>query len=101
MFPQTKGVLLWCRHAEGAPEGSYLCDVTFEGTAATARDIGVKPDGRLDCIYPRDFEDAPHMPLRDGEYKVEWFRDLGVGRQLVLVTTFERRGGKLRREWES
>ena len=101
MFPQTKGVLLWCRHAESVPEAYYLCDVTFEGTTATARDIGVKSDGRLDCIYPKDFDNAPHMPLRDGEYKVEWFRDLGIGRELVLVTTFERRAGKLRREWES
>jgi hypothetical protein len=102
LYPNTRGVLLWCRHSKGAPLGKYLCEVTFEAKTATAREFTPKTDGRLDCVYPADFEDAPTLPLKDGEYEVEWFREVGsgVGRESIVKSAFERKSGKLRRDWE-
>lgn len=110
-FP-LPGVVLGVLSNDGQKLKIYRCDVTdphrmtttadksrvvFFGSAEKALDH-VEPDSVGAFLYPKDFKDAPQLPLEDGTYSVSWWSfggSRGPGRQLVATDEFEIRDGVL------
>jgi hypothetical protein len=42
-----------------------------------------------------NFNNAPSLPLEDGDYTVEWAIERGIGKELLARMTFTIQGGKV------
>jgi hypothetical protein len=75
MFPHLRGVLLWVRPKNEAPmeSGTYFCVVEGPNQRHPQAKSVVEDfsGGSLQLIYPKDFSDAPALPLDAGDYAVD------------------------------
>jgi hypothetical protein len=101
LFPQLRGVLLWAYPRDGSAieAGTFISVVRAPAPDAMRSEARITRDRASDdalrVTYPKDFQNAPLLPLDDGDYTVEWSVDRGVGREALAKITFTMSGGKL------
>ncbi|MGH2554182.1 MAG: hypothetical protein ACRDHO_00500 [Actinomycetota bacterium] len=105
-FPEVsmKGVWLGVKSLDGSRLAVYLCKVTgpfgeaIWNLSNNAFGQPVQPEDSRGCLFPDQlWKDAPGLPLKAGEYDVEWFADNNGFDLPVKHDLFVVEGGRLAR----
>jgi hypothetical protein len=97
LFPTTNGVFVFLHYDRDHADGHFRCRVTHDDRRYEAEgnaSLGPKKP-TLGFIYPGQFAGAGGLPIDNGDYRVVWEMEDGLGWKFLDETTFRMVNGQL------